>query len=172
MILVLLAAVPLAAEAPRPGGVATENVSPNGLTISPRIAYERATLRISGPQGFAGRRSFAAGEPIQVDLTSFDRRAKNGRSQRATGPMHLSSRSDTPDGRYKFEVVFSVAGRKVGVHTGMFFVERGSAVSRQAKRAQLASLRGDLDRSRQQIAASGRRGHPTSATPTHPRAAG
>jgi len=62
-----------------------------------------------------------------------------------------------PDGRYKFEVVFYASGRKAGVHTGMFFVEGGLAVSRDAKRAQLSSLRGDLAKDRQSLAARGGR---------------
>jgi hypothetical protein len=66
------------------------------------------------------------------------------------------------DGRYKLEVVFTAGGKKVGVHTGMFFVERGLAISRDAKRAQLASLRGDLAKTRQQIATNGQDGAPMS----------
>ena len=155
-ILILVAAVPLAAQGRRAGSVATESVSTTSLTISPQIGYERATLRISGPEGYAGRRSFAAGEPIQIDLTSFGRRTGDRRSQRVSRPADVASRAGTPDGRYKFEVVFSVEGRKVGVHSGMFFVERGGAVSREAKRAQLASLRGDLARNRQLAAANAR----------------
>jgi len=151
--MMLVAVVCVAAPGARVQAVATESLSATGLSIAPQIAYERATLRVSGPQGYKGRQRFEAGDPIQVDLASFGRRAADHKSQRPGNRSELADRAAMPDGRYKFEVAFMAHGRKAGVHTGMFFVEGGVAVSRDAKRAQLAALRGDLAKGRQQMAA-------------------
>ena len=162
VLMILVAVASVAAPGPQARVVAIENLSATGLAITPQIAYERATLRIIGPRGYHGRQRFDAGEPIQVDLASFGRRSADGRRQRPARQSELAAGSGMADGRYKLEVVFVADGKKAGVHTGMFFVERGLAISRDAKRAQLASLRGDLARSRQQIAAGNRGGAPMS----------
>ena len=153
MFLILVATVSIAVPGPHAQAVATESLSATSLSIAPQIAYERATLRVSGPQGYMGRQRFEVGEPIQVDLTSFGRRSTGLRRQRPGPSSELADRPAMPDGRYKLEVVFMANGRKAGVHNGMFFVEGGVAVSRDAKRAQLAALRGDLAKGRQQLAA-------------------
>jgi len=161
MILVAVASV--AAPGPQARVVAIENLSATGLTITPQIAYERATLRIQGPQGYVGRQRFEVGEPIQIDLASFGRRSAGLRHQRPGLQDKLANRVAMPDGRYKLEVVFVARDKKAGVHNGMFFVEQGLAVSRDSKRAQLAALRGDLVKASQQIAAGNQGGAPMSA---------
>ena len=162
MLLIMVAAVSGAAPGRNARTVATEDLSATRLSISPRIAYDRAILRISGPRGYQGRQRFEAGEPIQVDLATFGRRSGESRRQRPARQSEPAEGTGIADGRYKLEVVFTVSGKKAGVHTGMFFVEQGLAVSRDAKRAQLATLRGDLARGRQQMAANGRSGAPMS----------
>lgn len=162
VLMSLVAVASVAAPGPQARVVAIENLSATGLTITPQISYSRATMRISGPRGYHGRQRFEAGEPIQVDLASFGRRSADGRRQRPARQSELADGAGMADGRYKLEVVFTAGGKKVGVHTGMFFVERGLAISRDAKRAQLASLRGDLAKTRQQIATNGQDGAPMS----------
>ncbi len=161
-LMILVAVVSVAAPGPQARVVASESLSATDLTITPQISYERANLRIQGPQGYVGRQKFGAGEPIHIDLASFGRRSAGLRNQRPGLQDKPAERVAMPDGRYKLEVVFVADGKKAGVHTGMFFVEQGLAVSRDAKRAQLATLRGDLARNRQQMAAGNRDGAPMS----------
>ena len=157
VVISLVAAVGAAAPGSGAKAVATESVSATGLSITPQVAYERAMLRVTGPQGYQGRQKFEAGAAIQVDLASFGSKPAASQNQRRQTETEVVERALMPDGRYKFEVVFYASGRKAGVHTGMFFVEGGLAVSRDAKRAQLSSLRGDLAKDRQSLAARGGR---------------
>ena len=172
VLMILVAVTSVAAPGEQARVVATESLSATGLTVTPQLAYERATLRIQGPQGYMGRQRFEAGEPIQVDLASFGRRSAGLRRQNPDRLAGLADRVAMPDGRYKLEVVFVADGKKAGVHTGMFFVEQGLAVSRDTKRAQLATLRGDLARNRQRMAAGNRGGAPMSIEAPIPEGAG
>jgi hypothetical protein len=92
-----------------------------------------------------------------VDLTSFGSKSSRGNRQQRGVREELAERTAMPNGRYKFEVAFMAGGKKVGVHSGMFFVEGGLTVSRDSKRSQLAQVRQDLGRERQQMAAKGSR---------------
>jgi hypothetical protein len=157
VVISLVAAVGAAAPGSGAKAVATESVSATGLSITPQIAYERAMLRVTGPKGYHGRQKFEAGAPIQVELTSFGSQSAHGNLQQRGGREGLAERAAMPDGRYKFEVTFMAGGKKAGVHSGMFFVEGGLAVSRTSKRSQLAQVRQDLGRERQQMAAKGSR---------------
>ncbi len=157
VVISLVAAVGAAAPGSGAKAVATESVLATGLSITPQIAYERAMLRVTGPKGYHGRQKFEAGAAIQVDLTSFGSMSAHGNRQQRGGREELAERTAMPDGRYKFEVTFMAGGKKAGVHSGMFFVEGGLAVSRNSKRSQLAQVRQDLGRERQQMAAKGSR---------------
>lgn len=157
VVISLVAAVGAAAPGSGAKAVATESVSATGLSITPQVAYEQAMLRITGPQGYHGRQKFEAGAAIQVDLTSFGSKSAHGNRQQREGREELAERVAMPDGRYKFEVTFMAGGKKAGVHSGMLFVEGGLAVSRNSKRSQLAQVRQDLGRERQQVAAKGSR---------------
>ena len=139
MLILALVAVPVLAQP-----VATENLSATGLSITPQIDFERATFRVSGPDGYWGAQRFESGASIQFDLLTMGRRPS---PQQKQGDIVESSPTDTsalPEGRYKYEAVFWANGEKVGVQAGTFFVEGGLAISREAKRAQISDLRGDL----------------------------
>ena len=153
MLLSLVAAAPVAAQGAGGQGFATESLSATGLSITAQIGYEKAMLRVTGPGGFHGRQTFEAGAAIQVDLVTLGTGPSKIKTQRPKAKTEAVEKAAMPDGRYKFEVVFYAKGRKVGIHSGMFFVEGGVAISREAKRAQLTSLRGDLARDRQSLAA-------------------
>ncbi len=157
VVISLVAAVGAAAPGSGAKAVATESVSATGLSITPQVAYEQAMLRITGPQGYHGRQKFEAGAAIQADLTSFGSKSSHGNRQQRGVREELAERTAMPNGRYKFEVAFMAGGKKVGVHSGMFFVEGGLTVSRDSKRSQLAQVRQDLGRERQQMAAKGSR---------------
>ena len=120
LIVVSIATVPVLAQT-----VATESLSATGLSIAAQFAYEGAVLRISGPDGYSGSRTFENGEAVQVDLPSFGRASWDGRSL-PEGAVETDEVA-LPEGRYKYEVVFWADGKQVGVHTGNFFVEGGAA---------------------------------------------
>jgi len=141
MLILALAALPAVAQP-----VATESLSATGLSIAPQIGFERAVLRISGPDGYQGKKRFEAGASIQVDLTTFSRRSSRQGTQGFPPGEVVAEATNLPEGRYKYEVVFWAEGKKAGVHTGTFFVEGGLAVSREAKQIQLSDMRSDLVR--------------------------
>lgn len=110
----------------KPAPIAVESLAGTQLSVSPSISYEVARLKVVGPREFAIRESFEAGRPVSVDLT------------RAAGEA-------LADGRYLYEVRFLTGkGRETRVHSGSFFVEAGAAISRDAKRAQIESVRQGL----------------------------
>ena len=111
--------------------VATESLSATGLTVTSQIAYERAILRVSGPEGYYGQASFEIGESIQVDLSSFGRVVSRNEDDATARPLEEVATLEMgamPDGSYNFEVVFMAGGKRVGVHTSTFFVEGGLAI--------------------------------------------
>lgn len=122
----------------RPGPIATEQVGGTILTVAPTISYEKALLRVSGPDGYALSKVFTEGG-ITADLLASAEPLVQGQ-----GAQAIAERLILADGRYKYEVVFTGANEKTQSFTGMFFVEGGSAVSREAKRSELADVRGDL----------------------------
>ena len=100
--------------------IATEHVGGTLLTIRPAIPFERASLRVSGPEGYALRKMVRAAEsagPITVDLLADARQAE-------PNPLDLEQEVAPPelerlvDGIYKYEAVFydGAGGRRV--HTG------------------------------------------------------
>ena len=137
MLILVLATLPVLAQP-----MATESLSATGLSISSGVSFDEAVLRVSGPNGYGLNQRFEAGAPIVVDLVSDAEIAVPGKAKRQA--QAVEGISVLPDGRYKFEAVFSAGGKKVGAHSGTFFVEGGLAVSREAKRDQIGGLRDDL----------------------------
>lgn len=143
---VLLAAPLLAAPASRDaqtqisGPVATEGFAGTSLTLTPKVAWESAMVRITGPRGYSQQRSFDGGELIAVELVLEE---PSPQMQRRAEQSPAST-SGLPDGRYYYEVRLSRPGAGPAAHSGMFYVESGSVVPRSAKRSELAEIRQDL----------------------------
>ena len=112
--------------------LASEQVGGTILNLTPRIAWESAVLRVSGPNGYALTRRFSPGTPISADLLT---EAEPSEDSSEPGRYLL------PDGRYRYEVVFTVASGEPQIHRGQFFVENGAALGRRAKRAALQETR-------------------------------
>lgn len=119
------------------------------LTVSPLINYESAVLRVSGPDGYTLTKSIFAGGSIAADLLAEQA------VRRQSLPNDVAAESDAeeagqvvgpslPDGRYHYEVVFSDALGVERFHMGMFFVEGGTLVSRDSKRAEIEEVRANL----------------------------
>lgn len=127
--------------------LATEFLGPTTLTIAPVQPYDRAIVRIAGPNGLMLRAASLTGAPFTIDLQETYAKAALERSSRRESSLRPPpSSADLPDGRYRYEVVFVVDGARHGVHTGLFFVQEGSTVSRDTKRAELGEMREQLAR--------------------------
>jgi len=133
----------------RPGPIATEQVGGTILTVAPTISYEKALLRVSGPDGYVLTQSFNQGQ-ITVDLAAVSV-GKVGGSPLTRLPVAGDAETidalaapGLVDGRYRYEVIFTGPDDKTQAFTGLFFVEGGSAVSRELKRSELADVRADL----------------------------
>lgn len=133
----------------QPGPIATEQLGGTILTVAPTISYEKALLRVSGPDSYVLTQSFNQGQ-ITVDLAAVSV-GKVGGSPLTRLPVAGDAETidalaapGLVDGRYGYEVIFTGADGKTQTFTGMFFVEGGSAVSREAKRSELTDVRGDL----------------------------
>ena len=110
--------------------VAQEILAPGELTLVPENIWERAILKLSGSGGQRLRQTFAAGEEITVRLVD-----KEGQ------PF--------ADGRYKYHLrLFTPAERSPRVQTSVFDINNGVAAPRQEKRAELATVRRDLNQMR------------------------
>jgi|GEM_PF-2245794 len=120
--------------------VATEQVGGTILTVQPFQPFEQASLRVSGPENYALRQSFADEATITVNLVDDAEVAHMGQQEEAP----LRSLERLADGIYRYEVVLYGSDGERRAHSGRFFVEGGSAVSRGAKRQELAELREDL----------------------------
>ncbi|MGB5659119.1 MAG: hypothetical protein WBO54_06505, partial [Thermoanaerobaculia bacterium] len=126
----------------RPGPIATEQVGGTILTVAPTISYEKALLRVSGPDGYALSKVFTEGGITTNLLAEAEPGFRGGQDNRVTEAT--SERVMLPEGRYRYEVIFTGSDGKTQTFTGMFFVEGGSAVSRENKRSELADVRADL----------------------------
>lgn len=125
--------------------VAISTVEGTNLTVQPLEPVERAEVRVAGPEGYAAQKVVGKGQvegPIALDLLA-DRRAPVG-SRLLGGATPEPSSEVLADGLYRYEAVFMAGGERQ-VHTGRFFVEAGSAITREQKRAQLDGLRLDLE---------------------------
>ena len=114
------------------GALAIERIDSGRLVLEPGTSYEEAVVTLVGPHGYRAHREFGVGEPVQVSLLDADG-------------------SPLQNGRYRYTLQVSprpaaLPARQVGI----FFVGDGEAVSRRAKRAELANLRAGLDGVRDQ----------------------
>lgn len=93
------------------------------IDIEAMVAFDSATLRIAGPNGYALTRRHTSedGNYITADLILDAEDARRGAE-------HLSAWSNLPDGRYYFEVDFHGAAGSIKRHSGSFVVEDGAAV--------------------------------------------
>lgn len=93
------------------------------VDVEIRAPYERAVLRVAGPDGFALTRAVNAGEGfLAVDLVLDAQPEFAGQGQPST------ARSALPDGVYHFEVVVSGTDGNRHVTSGTFQVKGGEAV--------------------------------------------
>jgi hypothetical protein len=110
--------------------LATDRSASGQLSLEIHVPFETADLSLTGPGTRVSRR-FAAGEEIVLPLT------------RADGAR-------LPNGRYGYTLRISPQPAEgSGFESGIFFVKDGSAVSRDAWRAELGQVRKGLDLERQ-----------------------
>ncbi len=136
-----IVATPALAAPAEQSPIASEQVGGSLLTVTPQITWQEATLRVSGPDGYALSKSIAPGTPVTAELLQ-EAEARTSGDQGAAGLV--TARAALPDGRYYYEVVFTNALGAEVTHSDMFFVEGGAAVSRQTKRAELEAARAEL----------------------------
>ena len=104
----------------RKSEIAFGEVAGTTLTVSPRIAFESASLRVAGPGRYEAI-AWSQGEPLTLDL------ATDGYvSPWDGGGVQLLA--SLPDGRYGYEVVFYLATGARRVHHGRFLVEDGVVI--------------------------------------------
>jgi hypothetical protein len=115
-----------------PTPIATEQLGGTILSLTPQTEYERATLRVSGPDGYALTKRFAATTTITADLL-LEAETPEGAPTR--------ERTILADGRYRYEVVFDAGEEESWVHTGMFLVEGGAAVAHGTRQTDLEATR-------------------------------
>jgi len=154
-ILALLIGVAVPTVAAEPPGAAETPIAvellggDTTLSVSPLINYESAVLRVSGPDGYTLTKSIFEGGSIAANLLAEQE------VRRQSLPNAVAAESDAeeagqvvgptlPDGRYHYEVVFSDALGVERFHMGMFFVEGGTLVSRDSKRAEIEEVRAAL----------------------------
>jgi hypothetical protein len=111
--------------------IAKERVEASHLVLEPELEFEQATLTVEGPGGYIAERTIGPGEVVRAPLTDSDGQT-------------------LPDGRYRYSLRLSPRPEgSSGVHDGLFFIDKGSGVSRTARRAQLASIRETLNQERE-----------------------
>ncbi len=136
--LVLALAVPLTA-APTEQPLATVQAGGTVVRVSPAIAFEKATLRVSGPD-YSMSKQVAHGSLITADLLAeADARAAGQNGASGDGQIAVLR-----DGRYNYDVVFTDAVGHEQIHSGLFFVENGALVSREQMRSKLDTVAADL----------------------------
>jgi hypothetical protein len=128
--------------------IATEIVGPSSLSIQSRINYSRAVLRISGPEGMQLSTAFGADEKVHVDLLKADWMPTRGKKGKRAEKQEKKDRATPPNGRYRYEIHFFAKGAKTQYFSGQFFVENGSAVSRDTVRSRQKVAREDLAKPR------------------------
>lgn len=130
----LLPAQPAEAIGERPAEHLTEHLAGTVLQLEPRVSYERAFLRVAGPQGYELRKRLAPGEPIAADLLA-EAETRRPEETGADGKIGREERGEAraswtalPEGRYVYEVVFTGAAGESLAHVGHFRVENGAAI--------------------------------------------
>lgn len=140
----LLIAVPAAAAqaADAEPAIATEQLGGTTLAMVPQIAYESATLRVSGPDSHALTKTFEASGAIHVDLLA-DQEVRPVAQEAADTAHHEAPPATLVDGIYNYEVAFYQVAGSPQVHTGTFLVEGGSTVPLAAKRSEPTAAGGE-----------------------------
>lgn len=91
------------------------------LSLTPSVAFDTAVLRVSGPDGYALSKRFAADRPVFADLLAD---ADPGEVFKATRQKEPES-SALADGRYRYELVVTEASGSRLRQSGTFQVEGG-----------------------------------------------
>ena len=123
-------------------GIANERIDGAGLELETAVAFERAVLTVTGPDRVRIQKTFGPGEVISLGLEA------DGKS--------------LADGRYSYNLRLSPRSQEGSYQSGLFFIENGRAVSRHAKRAELASVRNSLNQERTRLTAKGPEAKPAS----------
>jgi hypothetical protein len=123
-------------------GIATERIDGAGLKLETTVAFERAVLTVTGPGRVKIQKTFGPGEAISLGLEA------DGKS--------------LADGRYNYNLRLSPRSEEGSYQSGLFFIENGRAVSRHAKRSELASVRKSLNQERTRLTAKGPEAKPAS----------
>ncbi len=124
--------------------IAAEQLHGTNLTVLPKIAYEAATLRVTGPNGYAVTKDIVAGDLLSVDLfadaglRSEMQKGEGEPAKQTPGVSPQATWSTLPEGSYRYEVVFTDVAGKRRVHTGVFYMEGGALVSSEAMRSRRA----------------------------------
>ena len=150
-LILSVAATPLLAGPSAPTPVMDEQLSGTRLTVTPRVGFESAVLRVSGPDGYTLSKQFGNGAPISVDLLTDAEPVETlaGAQVGRLGSGLLA------DGKYHYEIALTAAAEEEVQHSGMFFVRGGVAAARSSVRADLHTARGKLAADRQQSALDG-----------------
>lgn len=120
----------------------TTNSTPNAsielsgtfIDVVPHVAYETATLRISGPSGYALSKRFDSEAPLTADMLleaelSMVRDAEPETKRAKPQELPLTT---LPEGQYLYEVFFHNVAGDQRYHSGTFFVEDGNLVPAEA----------------------------------------
>lgn len=122
--------------------IATVESRGTTFNVSPQVSFDRAVLRISGPEGYELTKRLAAGAAVFADLAA----------ERDVSPEVGSGALRTPagglqDGRYGYEITLVLEDGSARTQVGFFRVEGGAIVSPE--------VRSGLVESRQSVAARG-----------------
>lgn len=105
-------------------------VSGEFIDFMPQVEFERAVVRIAGPEGYSATVRIPAGtDAITADLLLDAHPAPTEDINRDV----YASESDRswhtlPDGKYRYELVMTASNEVIAVENGHFFVENGVAV--------------------------------------------
>lgn len=114
--------------------VANEQLAGTVLIMVPQIDYERAVLRVAGPEGYGLVKRLAYGSPIKVDLLTESETISRDRAEIAG--WHVDP-ATLRDGKYNYELVlFDELGQR-HVQSGSFSVAGGTPVAREARPPQV-----------------------------------
>lgn len=115
--------------------VASERFAGTLLILVPQSPYERAVVRIAGPEGYSLSQTLPAGSALEVDLLADSEPLSRDRT-----PSQVEAGADQPmlpDGKYNYELVlFDQAGQRQ-VQSGSFTVAGGNATSRPIRAPQV-----------------------------------
>ena len=108
---------PAAPDARSSSEVATSQFYDPILTVTPQISYyQKAVLRISGPNDYSLTEHFEDNAPISVDLLAEWEPINNGRGDDASS----NSLDRLPAGHYNYEVVLDDGSGNQQVHANSF----------------------------------------------------